>query len=282
MSDFWAVLIDLYAFVKNSFFGTRREVGSDNEVLLLPKEPATPLLIGATATAAQKSSPEPTSSTNWPFGYSAPGYIVVSKAAVFSRPVWAFDTVLTTLPYATEISVEGYQGRFVRVSGIFGEGWVLKDDVSVTKTDVWPQLVSGQTYLATDTETKLIRAVISDEFFATELFLPLRTEEFITYCLRKEGRTIAWGAERPRVAGEWHELLKGKRGVFMGVTPKTGSIMEASSNDHEPFLAYVKTVLPDTTITILAVGKEKEGEYTEEVVESSVWQTWRPVFIQVT
>lgn len=68
----------------------------------------------------------------------------------------------------------------------------------------------------------------------------------------------------------------------MSIQPRTGSVMEAYRADGEPFLAYVKSVSPDTTITIAAVGKDTEGTYTEEVVTSSLWQTWRPVFIQVT
>ena len=281
MSDFWAVLIDLYAFVKNSFFGTKREPPS-RETLLLPQRPHPDLLTEATGVLVPKLGTTKTPASDWPFGYLAPGYVVVPRALVFDRPVWAFDTVVATLSYATEVSLEGYQGRFARVSGSFGTGWVLKDDVTAERTDIWPHLVSGQTYLATDTETKLIRTVIGDQFFAAELFLPLRTEEYATYCLQNYGRSLPWGSERPRLAGEWHGLLKGKRGVFMGILPKTGSIMEAYPEGGEPFLAYVKAVLPDTTITIAAVGKDTEGTYTEEITASSLWQTWRPVFIQVT
>jgi hypothetical protein len=279
MSDFWAVLSDLYTFIHETLFG--KSVTKDrhaSEALVAPKvallEPRASL-----QALPERKVGEPTPSA---FGMTTTGFIVNKAAKVFSRPVWAFDTVVSELTYGTKVGITGYQGRFVQVTTPQSEGWVLKDEVTVAKEEVWPELIHKTVYLAADTKTELIRAAIGDEFFAAELYLPLRTEEFVTYRLKQQGRKIVWGSDRPRLAGLWHELLKGRSGIFMSLEPKTASVMEAYGENGEAFLAYVLAVQPDNTIQIESVGEKNEGEYQNETVPKSVWHVWRPVFIQVT
>lgn len=209
-------------------------------------------------------------------------YISTASARIFLRPVWALDTVVGTVSYGTVMSVASFSGRFAYVETTQVRGWVLKDELVEDKTEIWPQFVSHTTYGAAAKETNRLRQIIADEFFTRELFLPLTTEEFVWYRLKESGRAVVWGRERPRLAGRWGELLKGVRGVFMGVEPKTGSILEAYPDAQQPFLAYVIAVTPDNTIEIESVGQEKEGEYRKDTVAKTVWQAWRPIFIQIS
>ena len=208
-------------------------------------------------------------------------YISSSPTRVFLRPVWALDTVTAALPYGTAVSVVSFSGRFAYIEATAAHGWILKDEMVTDRSAVWPQFVSHAIYDATAKETRSLREIIADEFFTRELFLPLTTEEFVWYRLLESGRTIVWGSERPRLAGRWNTLLKGQRGVFMSVEPKTGSILEAYPDSTHPFLAYVTAVAPDNTIEIESVGQENEGEYRKESVPKAVWQLWRPIYIQL-
>ncbi len=274
MSDFWAVVVDLYSFVRETLFGQGNSPTSTKA--------ATALIVDTTPVAKSTATQAHVYAEPHTFGLVSAGYVTRDDAVVLSRPVWAFDTVIATVVYGTSVEVIGYQGRFVQVKIQQEEGWLLKDDVTTDKSQVWPVLTSSATYLATSRETQLIRSVIRDEFFATELYLPLRTEEFVTYRLREHSRRIMWGNERPRIAGRWHELLKGRSGIFIGLEPKTGSVMEAYTAEGEPFLAYVVAVEPDATLTLESVGKDSDGVYLRESVPKSLWHEWRPVFIAVT
>ena len=278
MSDFWAVLVDLYAFIHETLIGkSATKIDQPREGTLAKVSLLSPGAALTALPARKVGEPTPTA-----FGLTTTGYIVEKTAKVFSRPVWAFDTVVDELLYGTKVGIVGYQGRFVQVTTAHCEGWVLKDDVTVAAEEVWPELSPETVYLATDRITQLVRAAIADNFFASELYLPLRTEEFVTYRLKQQGRKIAWGSDRPRLAGLWHELLKGRSGIFMSLEPKTGSVMEAYGENGEAFLAYVLAVQPDNTILMESVGEKSEGEYKKETVSKNVWQAWRPVFIQVT
>lgn len=215
-------------------------------------------------------------------GSPSVAYISASPARIFLRPVWALDTVITTVPYGTAVSVASFSGRFAYIETATTSGWVLKDEIVEDRSVIWPQFTSHATYDAAARETSSLRKIIADEFFTRELFLPLTTEEFVWYRLKEFGRSVVWGSERPRLAGRWSTLLKGHRGVFMSVEPKTGSILEAYPDSSHPFLAYVTAVAPDNTIEMESVGQENEGEYRKETVPKTAWQLWRPIFIQIS
>lgn len=278
MSDFIAVLVDLYHFLRDSLSPRRAAQVPERESHLSPT--VTGLLESQKKNAALPPPERPVALP--PLGMSVDAYVVCERASVYLRPLAAFDSVLAQLSYATKVAVSGYQGRFAHVTGSFGEGWILKDEVVTDREAIWPKLIPGKVYLAEDVETVRVRAVLKDEFSASVLFLPLCTEEYVTYRLSMVGRRISWGSVRPRQAGVWHELLKGRGGVFMSLEPKTGSVMEATLPSGESFLAFVTAVLPDNTVHYEAVGQYREGEYTEGSVSKAEWLPWHPVFIQVT
>ena len=193
-----------------------------------------------------------------------------------------FDSVIDILSYGTAVTVIGYQGRFASVNRSNITGWVLKDDLTPNKLDVWPELMSGSVYDATHLETKKVRLLINDTFGAGKLQLPLQAGEYITLRLASEHRVIPWTKKRPRDAGSWAALLRGVKGMYIGIAPKTDSIMEYTSEDGQGRLGYVEGVTPELAITITAVGEGESGRYTVKTMSAEVWRELRPVFIEVT
>ncbi len=202
-------------------------------------------------------------------------------ACIFA-PQLDFDAVIDTLPFGTAVTVIGYQGRYASVNRSNITGWVLKDDLTPQKSHVWPELVPGVVYNSVHDETKKIRLLINDTFGAGALQLPLQAGEYISLRLKSEHRAILWTKKRPRVAGSWAGLLKGVKGVYMGVSPKTDSIIEYQSEAGEGRLGYVEAVTPELAITVTAVGEGESGRYTVKTMSAEVWRELRPVFIEVT
>lgn len=205
----------------------------------------------------------------------------VGTPCIYS-PHMDFDAVIDTLPFGTAVTVIGYQGRYASVNRSNITGWVLKDDVTPQKSEVWPELMSGVVYDASHEDTKKIRLLINDTFGAGVLQLPLQAGEYINLRLKSEHRTIPWTKKRPRVAGSWATLLRGVKGVYIGVVPKTDSIMEYQREDGEGRLGYVEGVTPELAITISNVGEGESGRYTIKTMSAEVWRELRPVFIEVT
>lgn len=210
------------------------------------------------------------------------GYIAVAKTGVMAKPLWAFDTQLDEYTYGEKVSILGYEGRFVHILYQTESAWVLKDTVTVNRSDIYPTFILNNIYLAADSETKKLRQVIQDEFFTSELYLPLQSVEFVYYKLKEQNINLPWGKERPRLPGQWHDLLKGHLGVKIGIFPKTGSVLEGKLTDGTPILGYVIAVYPDDSISLQSVGKEAEGKYLEEKLSKEEWQALQAVFIQVS
>jgi len=209
-------------------------------------------------------------------------YVSALEASVFYRPVLTYDGVLTRLPYSTALTVLGFEGRFARV--VIGDttGFVLKDDITEQKKDIFPDFLSEEIYSFNHPDTKKVRKFLKDEFFAEPLYLPLQAVEFVLFRLNCEGRTISWPSERPRLAGRWQTILKGRAGIQIGVLPKAGAVMEFLKPDGTGFLGYTKAVHVDDAIVLQSVGRLIEGEYREEIVSKEVWHEWRPVWISVS
>ncbi len=206
-------------------------------------------------------------------------FVIHKDALVFSRPVWAFDTVCAKLPIATEVVIDSYEGRFARIHTTNTVGWILKDDISNRREDVWPRLTDTMVYEALDQVTQQVRMLISDEFFARDLYLPLQPQEFIVYRLAARRLGLPRVDKRPRLVGEWHAMFKGLPGVRITLEAKTGSVMEVVSTT-DPFLAFVTAVAVDGSVSIESVGRYREGEYRIETLDQTAWRELRPVFIQ--
>jgi hypothetical protein len=272
MYTFLAVIKDLWEFVLEQFSG------NDASELVLVREVAkpspAPVVIPAPDIEKRLALPLHTAGANV--------LVAVPEAAVFYRPVLTYDGVLKRLPYATGLTVLGYEGRFARV--VIGDttGFVLKDDITEDTKDIFPEFLSEEIYSDNHPDTKKVRTLLKDEFFAAPMYLPLQAVEFVLYRLRFSGRDISWPSERPRLAGRWQTILKGRAGIQIGVLPKTGAVMEFLKPDGTGFVGYTKAVHIDDTIVLEGVGRLIEGEYREEIVTKEVWHEWRPVWISVT
>ncbi len=214
----------------------------------------------------------------------APVVMYVSQplgTACLHVPQIDFDAVIEVLPYGTAVTVIGYAGRFASVNRSNITGWVLKDDITPQKNEVWPEFIRGGVYDVLHADTLKSRSLINDMFAGGALALPLQAGEYVTVRLKSEHRTITWSRKRPRVAGDWARLLRGTAGIHIGVTPKTDTVIEWRSSDGEGRLGYVEAVAPDQAITISAVGTDEAGLFTIKTMSEEIWRELRPVFIEV-
>lgn len=208
-------------------------------------------------------------------------YIVVGESRVYIRPVLTFDGEGWHAPYGDKVELLEYEGRFAHIRDGVRYGWVLKDDITEDPNDVFPSFNTGEIYSANHPETKKLRTLRGDEFVTRELYLSLQDVEFVSLAIYLKNLQIPFDERRPRMSGNWQNLLKGKPGVMISITPKTNSIIEYTKEDGSGFVGVVNAVEVDETITISGVGRLIEGEYREEVFTRKEWQEWRPVFIQI-
>ena len=287
MYTFWLVIVDLFWFALG-------RSGEESPVLIktLPPRPETKYLEAVTTVRSSIPEISPTPPVSAPSiiqaeasaPLHAPVLMYVGNTAGSPRliaPQTEFDGVMEVVPYGTAVTVVGYRGRYASVLRAGHTGWMLKDDLFSDKYQVWPQFIFKAVYLATDSDSLKIRAIISDQFNAGALGLPLQAGEYITIRLLDDHRTIFWPLVRPRLPGDWQVQLRGVSGIHSTITPKTDSIMEWRTEYDEGRLAYVEAVSPENTITISLVGLHDAGQYLTQVLTEPEWRELRPVFIQV-
>ncbi len=277
MHTFVAVLKDLWEFLfKGSLIVTSPAQVTEGQMLAVPAPIAVPSL-PAVVTKLALVAPAPAVGLQ---GEKA--YVAVPSAQLLLRPVVSFDGAVHTLSYTDSVYVIGYEGRFAHVSYGVITGWIFKDALAQQAHDIFPVFNNGEIYSVNHPDTKKLRGITHDEFLAGELCTSLQSVEFVSYRLKEAGRKIEWPGVRPRLAGTWQNLLKGKLGIQIGVRPKTGAILEYTKLDGTGFVGYTKAVHIDEAIVIEGVGRLIEGEYREELVSKEEWHEWRPVWIQVS
>jgi hypothetical protein len=276
MNTFLAVLQDLWNFVLSFFVERNTKTKVTALALPLPKD----VLV---TTEVQPALPTVSSNKGFEINslHAEKAYVTSDSACISYRPVLSYDGVLARLKYGQRVFVSSFQGRFASVTFEDKNGWMLKDEITNSYLDVYPDFQTGEIYSLKHPDTKKLRKIIRDDFFAEELFMPLQEVEFVTYKLLKDGRSIDWPDVRPRVAGNWQNILKGRTRIQISITPKTGSIIEYSRNDGTGWLGYTKAVHIDDSIVIEGVGRLIEGEYREETFSKEEWHEWRPVWISV-
>ncbi len=209
-------------------------------------------------------------------------YVGTNEVALYMKPTQEFDTCLGTLRYGDMVMVLEQRGRWANVVCGTLEGWVLREDLVDRAAYVYPEFVIGQENGVDDPNTVRVRAMIGDMFGGAKIEFPLQAGEYVMYRFKRKGLTIHWGEKRPRVPGLWHTLLKGVQGIHMGITPKTGSIMEYVFKDEIGHVAYVEAVFPDETIHISETNYPDRGIYNERIITREEWRELKPIFIQVS
>lgn len=207
-------------------------------------------------------------------------FVGSSTAMLYIHPSVTFDGAVCNVPYGSEVLVNKFENRFASVS--FGQqtGWMLKDALYTEQTAVFPQFLVGATYESDHQSTKKLRAYIGDSFSGAASHAPLSSVEYVTYRLARLRKEIPWGSVRPRIAGNWQRLLKGERGVHIGIVPKTGAVMEYHLEDVG-HLAYVDAVAPDGTVRVSMIADDDASRYLEVELSEESWKELRPVFIQL-
>jgi hypothetical protein len=303
-NNFCAVVVDLFWFAlgvhasheitvygvgrQQTLVGTRRAVSPRATQFMLPGNVLPPVLSNVASVVSATAHSTPVAATDVHTQSAAilhaPVVMYVSApagTACINAPQIDFDAVIEILSYGTAVTVIGYQGRFASVNRSNITGWVLKDDITPQKNDVWPSFIPGHSYEAVHPDTTKTRLLINDMFGAGALSLPLQAGEYIALRLKSEHRAIPWNRKRPRIVGTWSKLLRGTPGIHIGVNPKTDSIMEWQVTDDEGQVGYVESVSPENVMTVGMVGAGEAGNYSVKTMSEEIWRELRPVFIEV-
>lgn len=284
-----AVLKDLYNFLLFSLgFQPKRKTNFSRPLLAANRQDINNLIaLTTTEGLVEKQKPQTRSVVTYNNVHNEQfltvAYAAKNRTKVYVRPTVFYDGILRELEYATLVSLIQYEGRFVKVKlNDAVVGWILKDDLTLKPEEVIPIFVSGRVYSSYDQETVKLREYISDNFNASEIFLPLQAEELVTYRLKQKSLKIDWPVTRPRTAGTWQSILKGLHNIKISIEPKTGSIIEFTNTAGIGFIGYTTTVLVDESIRFEGVGMNIEGEYLEELVPKNIWLEWRPIWMTVS
>ena len=273
--------MDLMEFAVFSIRSKIRFLLKAKDEPLLLKELEPPLSLSAPASVGSeinlKSPEEPTVFLS---SASHVNFVGEVGTTLFVHPAITFDSVLSVIPYGDKVFVHELQGRFASVSWHGLNGWVLKDVLYDDKNDVMPTFTAGMVYTADKPAVMKLRSFIGDEFSGKLASVPLTSVEYAYYKLMTKERVLDWGRTRPREAGMWQSILKGRPGIHIGLIPKTGTVMEYLTPSGGQ-LAYVDRVSPNEEITISGVSEGVEAVYFEQTLKKVEWIELRPVFIAV-
>lgn len=209
-------------------------------------------------------------------------FYIIKNSWLLREPYLQFDGALGHLDFGEAVTVKEYWGDYGLVLSAFGSGWVRKDALTSDRSLVWPQLQNNHLYEANTPAVQSIRAVLADDFHTQDLYLPLLSPEYVAFKLKADGVNIPWPqGHKERSAGNWQAILKGVASVRIGLSPKSGSVMEWYQEDGEAALAYVEAVLSDESIVISTVGLDYLGQYTSLNLPKTTWLEWSPVFIEI-
>ncbi len=208
-------------------------------------------------------------------------YVGSTRAPLYQNPTEEFDGALRLITYGQLVMVLEERGRWSRVAALEHEGWMLRDDLMDRAAFVYPEFIIGEKNESDDVNTIRVRAFIDDEFGGERVECSLQAGEYVLYRLLRKGISIPWPTIRPRLPGRWHTILKGVPGIHIGITPKTGAVMEYVSGEEIGHVAYIEAVFPDETISISETNFPDNGVYNERMLTRAEWLELRPVFIQI-
>ncbi len=302
---FLLVLVDLWQFLINTIFGIESKDTDEVKKFVL-EDKQKPLQISKTAKSdsdpmnsrlALMATPDYTSLPAVTSPMELPRVVTpvllpatvdttvaycMAPTAFLLHPYHSFDGKIDTVSYGQSVLVRGYVGRYAEVMVNNQLGYIEKDMLTVDRATVWPSLIAGTKYAVDQVATTQIRLLIGDEFQAGLLGLELQAGEYVLWRLLADQLPIAWPSARPRLPGNWHQLLRGHIGIKMGVEPLADSIIEWVAEDGDGRVAYVEQVWPDKTIQVSGVGIAVAGEFSQLTLPISIWREWRPVFIVVS
>jgi len=205
-------------------------------------------------------------------------YITAHDVPCLREPIKKFDSVIEKLQYGQEVHVDVVQPPYIHTYSEKCTGWVKQSDVTEDFKQIEPEFTPQAVYDAKHVEVNKLRRFIADQQSGGALNLPLQSSEYVLFKLQAHKQPIDWPKSQPRLPGLWQIILKEKNSVTIGVTPKTGSIIEGVFEGIN-FLGFVEIVLPNSTIRVSSVGRRVVGEYLEEELTHAQWGLFQPVFI---
>lgn len=206
-------------------------------------------------------------------------YVCIESAPYFIDSDLSFDSKLGEFCYGDKVTVLHFGDFYseVRIGTI--KGWTKTVSLTQDEAKIIPDLETMVPYTSDNEESVKLRKYIKDEVLAGQLKLPLQSVELIYFLLKKKGLEVNWPQTRPRAAGMWSSILKGVKGVSIGINPRTNSIIEYAENGTRGHIGFIESVHPDLSITMKSIGRIKPGEYRIEEFTHSEWKEWRPVFL---
>lgn len=271
-----AVISDLYDFAVSAF------LPKNKSAIESPIESFEAHLINAASRLpASTQSKQATSDPR--ILLETPGLVwAVTEASMYMNPSYEVDMKICVVPFGAELHAEDTASGWVKVQYNKYVGWVSMRTLTSTKEDIEPSFESGDSVRSDTSNTRLVRYSIKDEFGAASISTHLLDIEYVYFRLTRGGRAPNWPTDRPRLAGTWQHLLRGKRGVHMNVRPMTDSVIEFENPQGVKNSAYVTSVAPDQRIKIEGIYGEDKTIFQSEEFQQETWREWRPVFISIT
>lgn len=257
---------DLWVFFVESVFKTN--------------QPASLLLTAPDNVLPLQSSSELPKDTTLHTSVSAQKAFATSTSQIFLRPGIHFDEVVATSSFGEAVVVLEAKAGWYQIVNDRLTGWIEASNVTFDKKEIFPEFVSGRRYDAAAVETIVVRQWLGDLCAGGLMRIALQPIEYILYTLQTHGIVFDFGCIRPRTPGTLYTLLRGQAGVEIGVTPKTGTLIEYIDVDDTSVLAYVTAVHPDQSIVVKGIVNTATGQYKEVQLSEAAWRELRPVFIQ--
>lgn len=215
--------------------------------------------------------------------FSVPGVVyAVTSTPLYQNPGYEIDSKLSVIPFGTKLKTEAVKSGWIRVSHEGYVGWVSPKTVTQEEESIVPNFAAGDPVDNQNLSVRLLREYINDEFSAGTISPYLLDIEYVLFRLKKIGRTPIWPSDRPRLAGLWQHLLRGKPGVHIAIRPLSEAVIEYEHPTGVENIAFVSAVYPDMKIRIEGIYGEDKTIFRDEVFAQEEWREWRPVFISIT
>lgn len=208
------------------------------------------------------------------------------------------DNKVDLLAFGQEVSFISKKGdwfkiRYKLINGNIKTGWVfsgyleLKSKFFVKQK---PNLKVGVPNLWNDTNTKIIREAIGDEFGGGKHKWDLQCTEYVYYRLKEEGVKIKWPVRSGRDGGKWGKIFKQAGFYTVSTQPTIGSVMcftdgfKTAIAKKTGHIAYVERVFSDGSFlsaksmcqTRGSIMKENYRQlYGEISIKGSLWTLHR-------
>ncbi len=196
------------------------------------------------------------------------------------------DNKIDLLAFGQEVSFfskkgEWFKVKYESVAGKNKTGWVMSQYLELKKKNIStqkPVFKIGIPNLWNDTNTKIVREVIGDEFGGEKHKWDLQCTEYVFYKLKQNGVKIKWPVRSGRDGGKWGEIFKKFNLYKVSDKPTVGGAMcftdgfktlAAKKTGH---IAYIEKVFADGSIFISEANVPGLGKYNERKLSPALWR----------